>query len=138
MALSVSEETLPGLRADIWLWAARFFKTRALARQAIEAGKLAVNGAAVGKPAKALHVGDRLEVQRGEERFEVEVRQLSDQRGSATLAQALYAETAASREARQMASEQRRLDRAGFQAPQGKPDKRARRLIRALGDIDML
>ncbi len=138
MALSVSEETLPGLRADIWLWAARFFKTRALARQAIEAGKLAVNGAAVGKPAKALHVGDRLEVQRGEERFEVEVRQLSDQRGSATLAQALYAEKAASREARQRASEQRRLDRAGFQAPQGKPDTRARRLIRALGDIDML
>lgn len=126
------------VRADVWLWAARFFKTRALAKQAIEAGRLAVNGAVAGKAAKALHVGDRLELQRGEERFEVEVRQLSDQRGPAAVAQALYAETAASRAAREAASERRRLERSGFQAPQAKPDKRARRLIRALGDIDLL
>jgi ribosome-associated heat shock protein Hsp15 len=126
-----------GVRADSWLWAARFFKTRSLARQAIEHGHVQANGAAC-KPARPVHVGDRLHIRRGEEAFEVEVLGLSAKRGSAAVAQALYHESESSRAAREAAREQRRAERAGYQPPSGKPDKRARRLIRALGDIDSL
>lgn len=126
-----------GVRADSWLWAARFFKTRSLARQAIEAGRVEVAGATL-KPSRALHIGDRLRIQRGEECFEIEVRGLSGKRGSAAVAQALYRESESSREAREAAREQRRAERAGYKPPAGKPDKRARRLIKALGDIDSL
>lgn len=125
------------VRADVWLWAARFFKTRSLAKQAIDGGKVEVNSQPC-KPAKALHVGDVLRVTRGDERFELAVVALAAQRGSATVAQTLYAETQASRVAREALREQRRLENAGFTKPSSKPDKRARRLIRALGDIDAL
>lgn len=132
------DEAAPhGVRLDVWLWAARFFRTRALAKQAIEGGKIHVNAAA-GKPAKALHVGDRLTITRAEERIEVVVTALAEQRGSAARAQLLYRESEASRAARDAASQQRRLERAGYSKPPTKPDKRARRLIRALGDIDAL
>jgi ribosome-associated heat shock protein Hsp15 len=134
----MTESVLPSVRADVWLWAARFFKTRALAKQAIEGGKLSVNDAPAGKPAKALHVGDRLRLSRGEEQFDLTVLALSEQRGPASVAHSLYAESDASRVARVAAREQRRIDNAGYHAPQGKPDKRARRLIRALGDLDAL
>ncbi|MBS0583571.1 MAG: RNA-binding S4 domain-containing protein [Proteobacteria bacterium] len=127
----------PGVRLDLWLWAARFFKTRALAKRAIEGGKVELNQAA-GKPSKAVHVGDRLAVARGEERFEIEVAALGDQRGSAAQAQSLYRETEASRNARLEAAERRRLERTGYAKPPTKPDKRARRLIIALGDIDAM
>ncbi|HEX6612322.1 MAG TPA: RNA-binding S4 domain-containing protein [Rhodanobacteraceae bacterium] len=126
-----------GVRADAWLWAARFFKTRSWARQAIEHGQVELNGATC-KPSRPMHVGDRLRVRRGEESFEIEVLALSGKRGSAAVAQALYRESEASRAAREAARQQRRAERAGYQAPAGKPDKRARRLIRALGDIDSL
>jgi ribosome-associated heat shock protein Hsp15 len=76
------------VRADVWLWAARFFKTRSLAKQAIDGGRVDVNGAGC-KTAKTLHAGDRLRIGRGEERLEVEVLALSDQRGPAAAAQAL-------------------------------------------------
>jgi len=123
----------PAVRLDIWLWAARFFKTRSLARQAIEGGKIAVNDAAA-KPARGVHVGDRLSIRRGEEAFVVDVVALSEQRGPAAVAQALYRETEASRTSREALREQRRMQ--GPPGPASKPDKRARRLIRALGDID--
>ena len=126
----------PFARLDIWLWAARFFKTRSLAKQAIEGGKVVVNDAP-GKPAKALHVGDRLKLRRGDENLVVDVAALSERRGSAAIAQALYRETDASRAAREADREKRRLEGAGYAKPATKPDKRARRLIRALGDIDM-
>lgn len=126
-----------GVRADSWLWAARFFKTRSLAKQAIEHGQVEINGAAC-KPSRPMHIGDRLRVRRGEESFEIEVLALSGKRGSAAVAQTLYRESESSRLAREAAREQRRAERAGYQAPPGKPDKRARRLIRALGDIDSL
>ncbi len=126
------------VRLDVWLWAARMFKTRSLAKQAIEAGRVEVNGDACGKPAKALRAGDRLAVRREHERYEIEVLVLSEQRGPASVAQALYRESDASRQAREVERERRRIERAGFQAPASKPDKRARRLIRALGDIDGL
>ncbi len=131
------QEKSAAVRLDVWLWAARFFKTRSLAKQAIEGGKVEVNHAA-GKPAKAVHAGDRLQITRGEERFEVDVIALSEQRGSAAIAQTLYRETEASHAARLALIEQRRLEGAGYAKPPKKPDKRARRLIIALGDIDAM
>ena len=121
------------VRLDVWLWAARFFKTRSLAKQAIEGGKVDCNDAPA-KPAKAVHGGERLRIRRGEESFVVDIVALSEQRGPAVAAQALYRETEESRAARDALREQRRLE--GHAAPAKKPDKRARRLIRALGDID--
>ncbi len=125
------------MRLDLWLWAARFFRTRALAKHAIETGKVDVGGQRA-KPARSVRVGDALVVTRGEDRFEVEVRALSDMRGPAVVAQALYRETDASRLTREQAHATRVAARAGFKPPESKPDKRARRLIRALGDIDAL
>lgn len=137
MKTSDSAADPAGVRLDVWLWAARFFKTRALAKRAIEGGKVEV-GELPGKPAKLVHVGDRLKISRGEETFEVEVIALSERRGSASQAQRSYSESEASRATRIAAAEQRRLAAAGYQKPATKPDKRARRLIRALGDIDAL
>ncbi len=125
------------VRLDVWLWATRFFKTRALAKQAIEGGKIKI-GDGPAKPATMVHVGDALKITRGEDRFEIEVTALRHQRGSAVLAQQCYAETPAGRAARELAAEQRRHAAAGYTRPASKPDKRARRLIRALGDIDAL
>jgi ribosome-associated heat shock protein Hsp15 len=134
---SPQEPSPGGVRLDLWLWAARFFKTRALAKRAIEAGKVDVN-AQPGKPATLLRAGETLRIARAEERFEVIVMSLSAQRGPASTAQALYRETDASRIARESERERRRMEATGYRAPVGKPDKRARRLIRALGDIDAL
>lgn len=130
-------EPLPTVRLDLWLWAARFFKTRALARQAIETGKVDVGGQRA-KPARAVRIGDALRVARGEEIFEIAVAGLSDTRGPASVAQTLYSETEASRTARLARLAEARAARAGYRAPEHKPDKRARKLIRALGDIDAL
>ena len=135
--MPIPSEAHDSVRLDLWLWAARFFKTRALAKAAIETGKVEVGGQRA-KPSRSVRVGDALIVQRGEERFEVEVAGLSDMRGSASVAQALYRESDASRLAREQARALRAAERAGYRAPESKPDKRARRLIRALGDIDAL
>lgn len=131
------ETTTDAVRLDVWLWAARFFKTRSLAKSVIEAGRIEVNGAAC-KPSRAVRVGDMLRIVRGEDRYEIQVLGLSDQRGAAPVAQALYRETDESRQARVAAAEQRRREATGYEKPATKPDKRARRLIRALGDIDSL
>lgn len=128
---------LPTVRLDLWLWAARFFKTRSLARQAIETGKVLVAGQRA-KASRAVRVGDAMAVTRGDETFEIVVKGLSDTRGPAPVAQALYEESEASRATREEARKLRIAQRTGYQAPDGKPDKRARRLIRALGDIDSL
>jgi len=128
-------ESTDSVRLDLWLWAARFFRTRALAKQAIETGKVDVGGQRA-KPARAVRIGDALRVVRGEEVFEIAVAGLSDTRGPASVAQTLYSETPASREARLARIAEARAERAGYRAPEHKPDKRARRLIRALGDID--
>ena len=131
--------TLPPdtIRLDIWLWAARFFRTRSLAKQAIETGKVEVGGQRA-KASRTVRVGDVLEVARGEERFEVAVLALGAQRGAAAVARALYAESEESRLRREQARAQRAAERNGYRAPEHKPDKRARRLIRALGDIDAM
>lgn len=126
-----------GVRLDVWLWAARFYKTRSLAKQAIENGKVEVGGDRA-KPSRPVRVGDRLRVVRGEEIFEIDVLGLSQARGPAKAAINLYRESQASIDARAARLAQLRAERAGYRPPEGKPDKRARRLIRALGDIDAL
>lgn len=124
-----------GVRLDVWLWAARFFKTRALARQAVDTGKVELGGQRA-KPSRNVRAGDALRVTRLEERFEIEVLALAAMRGPASAAQLLYRESEASRLAREQARAQRAAERAGYHPPEHKPDKRARRLIRALGDLD--
>ena len=126
-----------GTRIDVWLWAARFYKTRSLAKQAVVGGKVEVGGQGV-KPSRMLKVGDALRIRRGEEVFEIEVRGLSDTRGPAPVAQQLYAESEESVARRAAEREQRRLAATGYRPPLSKPDKRARRLIQALGDLDAL
>lgn len=120
-----------GVRADIWLWAARFFKTRSLCRQAIDGGKISHNDAAC-KPAKPVKVGDRMRITRGGETIEIDVLGISVKRGSASVAQALYRETDASVGAREGAREQRRL--IGKIGPDKRPDKQDRRALRRLKD----
>ena len=119
------------VRADVWLWAARFYKTRSLAKQAIDGGKVDLNDGSC-KPAKAVHVGDVFRIGRGEERLEVEVLALSEKRGPASVAQALYRESEASVAAREVMKAQRKL--VGAMAPPGRPDKQARRELRRLKD----
>lgn len=123
------------IRLDLWLWAARFFKTRALARQAVETGKIEVNGQRA-KPARPVAAGDALAIERAGERFVVEVQALASQRGPASVAQTLYRESEDSKAAREQTRALRAAERAGYQPPETRPDKRARRLIRALGDLD--
>lgn len=127
----------PTVRLDLWLWAARFYKTRSLAKQAIETGKVEVGGQRA-KASRAVRVGEALRVVRGDETFEITVLALSDQRGTATVARTLYVESETSITKRAEVLATLRAARAGYQPPESKPDKRARRLIRALGDIDAL
>ncbi|HEY2859687.1 MAG TPA: RNA-binding S4 domain-containing protein [Terracidiphilus sp.] len=122
---------MEGTRIDKWLWAARFFKTRELAVKACDAGRIDAAGHRA-KPAREVRVGDQLHIETPGGVFEVEVLALSQKRGSAALAQALYRESEASAAARLKAAEEARLRRlfepAPF-APPGRPSKRDRRLI---------
>lgn len=118
-----------GLRVDKWLWAARFFKTRALAQDAVELGRVTLDGARI-KPARTIRVGDRLKIQAGESHFEVWVRAVIDRRGPAPFARTLYEETPASLLARQTAQAQRALAREPAQFIEGgRPTKRDRRRL---------
>ena len=123
------------IRLDLWLWAARFYRTRSLAKQAVDTGKVDVGGQRA-KPARAVRIGDAMRIVRGDEVVEIEVLALSDQRGPASVAKLLYAESDESKARRLETLASLRAGRAGYQPPNTKPDKRARRLIRALGDID--
>ncbi|MBE0509139.1 MAG: RNA-binding protein [Chromatiales bacterium] len=120
-------EAAQKLRLDKWLWAARFFKTRALATEAINGGHVQLNGHRP-KPARALQVGDELEIVRGQERLRIRVLGLSERRGPAVQAQQLYEEDEASRRQREQQAELRKLEAAGVQ-PGGRPDKKGRRQI---------
>ena len=122
-------ENIPKVRIDKWLWAARFYKTRALAADAVEGGKVQVNGARV-KPARPLKAGDALVLRNGAYTWEVEVVGLSDRRGPAPEAAKLYRESEASRKAREGTAAQIKAERQS--APvyaKGRPTKRARRQI---------
>ncbi|WP_163647579.1 S4 domain-containing protein [Modicisalibacter sp. 'Wilcox'] len=116
------------VRIDKWLWAARFFKTRGLAKKAIEGGKVQVDGARV-KTSKLITPGARVKVPQGWDQWEVEVLAVSDQRRGAPEARELYRETPESQARREREAEQRRLANQVMQAPRGRPDKRGRREI---------
>jgi len=126
-----------GVRLDVWLWAARFFRTRSLAKLAIETGKVDVDGQRA-KASRVLRAGDTMKIMRNDEAYEIVVQAVTDTRGPASAAQLMYRESADSIARRESRRGQLRAARAGYQAPPTKPDKRARRLIRALGDIDAL
>jgi len=116
------------MRLDKWLWAARFFKTRSLAQQAIEAGRVRVGGERV-KPAKDVRPEDRLSIRVGEADWEVAVRALSERRGPAGEARRLYEESDESRRRREAATAERRLAVEPAHALQGRPTKRDRRAL---------
>ena len=119
---------MTSVRIDKWLWAARFFKTRALAARACELGRIQWNAQPV-KPAREVHVGDMLRVTNDGGDFQVEILLLSEVRGPASVAQTLYRETDASREQRQKAADERRAMKQLEQLPSGRPSKRDRRKI---------
>lgn len=119
------------VRLDRWLWAARFFKTRSLAKTAIEGGKVHLDQQRV-KPAKEVRIGQTLEIRKGDTVFEVVVDALSDKRGAAPVAQTLYTETDTSIEQRQADAARRRMERAGLKVPESKPSKKQRRDLRRL------
>lgn len=118
------------VRLDKWLWAARLFKTRSLATEEVTRGRVSVNGQAV-KPSRDVKVGDRIAIRQvGSIERVIEVRALSAQRGPAPVAQALYAETAESLEARHQAAQARRLGtEPALSIEQGRPTKRDRRKL---------
>jgi ribosome-associated heat shock protein Hsp15 len=116
------------VRLDKWLWAARFFKTRALATEAINGGHVHLNGQRP-KPARPVQVGDELVIRKGPEEFRLLVRELSARRGPAKVAQQLYEEYEESRQRREALREQRRLEAAATPHPARRPDKKGRRKI---------
>ncbi|MGH9530353.1 MAG: RNA-binding S4 domain-containing protein [Terriglobales bacterium] len=115
-------------RIDKWLWAARFFKTRALAAKACELGRIQSNGQSA-KPAREVRIGDMLRVTNGGGDFHVEVLLLSEVRGPASVAQTLYRETDESRESRLKVAAERKAMKQFEQLPEGRPSKRDRREI---------
>jgi ribosome-associated heat shock protein Hsp15 len=124
----ISVRPANSVRIDKWLWAARFFKTRALAARACELGRIQAN-AVRAKPARDVHAGDRLHIENDSGVFEIEVLELSEMRGPAAVAQKLYHESDASREARQKTAEEQRTMREFEPAPERRPSKRDRRRI---------
>ena len=119
---------MTGVRMDTWLWAARFFKTRPLAKRACELGRILSNGQPA-KAAREVRVGDQLRVTNDGGDFQVEVLLLSEVRGPAPVAQTLYRETAESREMREKVAAERKAMRQFEVLPEGRPSKRDRRHI---------
>jgi ribosome-associated heat shock protein Hsp15 len=123
------------VRLDKWLWAARFFKTRSLASEAVDTGKVKVGGERV-KPARSVRVGDELAIDNGAEAWEVAVLGLSDKRGAAPVARLLYEETPASIARREQLAEERKLFREPGTTIKGRPTKRDRRQLSKAGGLD--
>ena len=119
------------VRLDKWLWAARFYKTRSLAKIAVDGGKVHLNGART-KPAKEVVAGDRLTVTRGEVEQAVTVVNIAERRGSATIAATLYEETPESIDTRERLRAERRMRAAGLTVPRSRPNKKQRRALREL------
>ncbi len=127
---------MDGVRIDKWLWAARFFKTRALAARACQLGRIQSSGQPA-KPARDVRLGDMLHIINDGGEFEVEVLGLSVTRGPASVAQTLYRETEVSKELRLKTAAERRAMRQLEQLPAGKPSKRdRRRIIQFRGRLD--
>ena len=121
------------VRVDKWLWAARFFKTRSLATEAVDGGKVDVNGTRA-KPSKLIGLGDQVRVRVGTQLFIVHVKETAERRGSASVARELYDETPDSLATRERAAEQHRLAATTFDFSDGKPSKKDRRDTRRLKD----
>ena len=119
---------MDGTRIDKWLWAARFFKTRSLASEAVERGRVKLNDERC-KPARALKVGDLLDIDNGSTEWQVRVLGLSDQRGPATVARQLYEETPEGIRRQQENAERRHLYAEPADAIRGRPTKRDRRVL---------
>jgi ribosome-associated heat shock protein Hsp15 len=116
------------MRLDKWLWAARFFKTRALASKSCDLGRIQSNGVRA-KPARDVHAGDRLQIENEGGTFVVDILELSQIRGPAAVAQTLYRETEASREARAKLAAERKATEQYLPLPSRRPTKRDRRRI---------
>jgi ribosome-associated heat shock protein Hsp15 len=116
------------VRIDKWLWAARFFKTRSMATEAVDGGKVRLNDERI-KPARGVRIGDTLAIDNGSTEWEVVVQGLADKRGSAAVAQTLYRETEQSIAEREKQAEQRKYFREPSAAIKGRPTKRDRRQI---------
>ncbi len=123
---------MTGIRIDKWLWAARFFKTRSLATDAVGGGKIKLNGAPT-KASRDVRIGDRLDVFNGETRWEVVVRALSEKRGPASEARLLYEETADSIAAREAEQMRRKFETEPASDIHGRPTKRDRRQLDRFG-----
>lgn len=128
MNYRISTDAGAKLRIDKWLWAARFFKTRSLAADAVDKGHVRIGGAAV-KPAKEVRVGDLVEIEIERIVWQVEVLGVCDVRGPASVAQTLYAETGESKAKRQVELERRKTYREPAAELHGRPTKRDRRVI---------
>ena len=120
--------SLTSVRMDKWLWAARFFKTRALAAKACDLGRIRSHGTEA-KPARDVKVGEMLQIQTEGGEYEVEVLGLSEMRGPATVAHTLYRETEASKEAREKVAAERKAMQEFMPLPERRPSKRDRRRI---------
>lgn len=139
MRPAAPEQTNPGrgpgvlekVRLDRWLWAARLYKTRSLAAQAIEGGKIQVNGDRA-KRSKLLQIGDQVRVRRGPFEYQLVVRALSEHRGPAAQAATLYQESDASRQRRETLMAQLRMARVPTYEGKGRPTKRDRRRLEKL------
>ena len=116
------------VRLDKWLWAARFFKTRSVARDAVAGGKVHLNGNRA-KPGRSINVGDELRIQRGEEEYIVTILEASMRRGPATVARTLYEESEENRVRREKLAEERKQERQQHLTRERRPDKRQRRRI---------
>ena len=117
------------VRIDKWLWAARFFKTRSLATEAVDGGKVDINGTRA-KPAKLIGPGDEVRVTVGEQRFVLRVTGTGERRGAAEVARTLYEETPASEAERTRLAEQRKLSAMHYDFDAGRPSKKDRRDLR--------
>ncbi|WP_322010076.1 RNA-binding S4 domain-containing protein [Paraburkholderia sp. J12] len=135
MNYKISTDPSARLRIDKWLWAARFFKTRSLASDAVGKGHVRIGGESV-KASKDVRVGDLVEIEIDHVLWEVEVLGLCDVRGPASIAQTLYAETEQGRARRTAEQERRRLFREPAAVLHGRPTKRDRRTIDKLGRED--
>ncbi|MFC5459650.1 RNA-binding S4 domain-containing protein [Massilia niabensis] len=120
------------VRIDKWLWAARFFKTRSMATDAVDRGRVRIGGEPI-KPARAVKVNDKIFIDNGSDRWEVVVLGISDKRGAAPIARALYSETEDSITRRENDSEARRLFPEPGSSIKGRPTKRDRRAISRAG-----
>lgn len=127
--MPVPVEPAQSMRVDKWLWAARFYKTRSLATQAINGGKVHLNGNRI-KPARKLSIGDSLSIQKSLYRFDVRIERLASQRRPADEARLLYNESGASEQTRQELYQQRKLEGHSARHRTRRPDQRTRRLIR--------